>query len=86
MVATVDLGVNINLEHLFHSGYRYIEYTHQGFTSRVVTLHLPGRSTIGRIFETGKMICMGAATDDEAKLAAQTFKQIVQQRGYTVNI
>jgi len=73
------------LEQLFQSGYRYTEYTHKGFTG-VVTLHLPGTSAIGRIFETGKMVGVGATSDDEAKLAARKFTRIVQERGFPVNI
>ena len=85
VVASVDLGVAINLEQLHQSGYQPIELTKNNFTN-VATLRLPGSSTIGRIFRTGKMICMGATTDEGAKLAVQTFTQMLQEMGCPVNI
>ena len=83
LAAALDLGVAINLEQLHQSGYQQIEWTKNNFTN-VATLRLPGASTIGRIFRTGKMMCVGSTTDEGAKLAAQTFTQMVREMNYPV--
>ena len=80
----MDLGCPIDLVKLFKSGYRYIEFTNQRFT-KVVTLHLPGSSTIGRVFQTGKMMVLREITDEGAKVAAQKLVRIIQKGGFKVN-
>jgi len=85
VVATVDVGCAIDLEQLFQSGYQHMEYTDKAF-AKAVTLRLPGASTNGRVFQTGKMMILGANSDEGASLAAQTFTQIIQERGFPVNI
>jgi len=86
-VAKVKFGCTINLKELFEAGHKFATYdSKKSKFAEVVTLYRPGTSTTGRIFSSGKMMCLGAVTDEGARMAARKFASVVRKKGFPVNI
>lgn len=41
--------------------------------------------TTALIFSSGKMVCTGAKSEDESRLAARKYARIIQKLGFTVS-
>eukprot|EP00750_Incisomonas_marina_P025477 INCI5494.1.p1 GENE.INCI5494.1~~INCI5494.1.p1 ORF type:complete len:196 (-),score=22.06 INCI5494.1:248-835(-) len=81
VTCTVDLGVKLNLVHVNES-LRNSEYEPRRFCAAVVRQSKP--RTTALVFSTGKVVCTGAKSPEEAKLAAKRFAWTIKKLGYQV--
>lgn len=80
-MASVNLGVELNLQNInFRT--RNSEYNPQRFHGVVMRIREPRCTAL--IFRSGKLVCTGARTENDATLAARKFARIIQKLGYNV--
>ncbi|KAL4237437.1 hypothetical protein ACF0H5_002154 [Mactra antiquata] len=80
IVCTVNLGCKLDLKKIaLHA--RNAEYNPKRFAAVIMRIRQP--RTTALIFSSGKMVCTGAKSEDEAKLAARKYARIVQKLGFT---
>ena len=76
IVCTVNLGCKLDLKSIaLHA--RNAEYNPKRFAAVIMRIRAP--RTTALIFSSGKMVCTGAKSEDEAKLAARKFARIIQK-------
>ncbi|KAH9610918.1 hypothetical protein KSS87_008837 [Heliosperma pusillum] len=79
VVSTVNLGCKLDLKAIaLHA--RNAEYNHKRFSAVIMRIREP--KTTALIFSSGKMVCTGAKSEAESKLAARKFARIVQKLGF----
>eukprot|EP00047_Mylnosiga_fluctuans_P007872 m.5229 g.5229 ORF g.5229 m.5229 type:complete len:199 (-) comp1984_c0_seq1:194-790(-) len=82
IVVTVNLGCELDLKNIaLHA--RNAEYNPKRFGA--VTMRIREPRTTALVFSTGKMVCTGAKSEDNAYVAARKFARIVQKLGYKVS-
>lgn len=80
-VATVSLGCQLNLQTInFRT--RNSEYNPTRFHGVIMRIREP--RTTALIFKSGKIVCTGARTEENALLAAKKFGRIIQKLGFNV--
>eukprot|EP00878_Enallax_costatus_P000768 GHUV01000886.1.p1 GENE.GHUV01000886.1~~GHUV01000886.1.p1 ORF type:complete len:353 (+),score=113.09 GHUV01000886.1:316-1374(+) len=79
VVATVDLGCKLELKDIaLHA--RNAEYNPKRFAAVIMRIRDP--KTTALIFASGKMVCTGAKSETDSKLAARKYCRIVQRTGF----
>jgi transcription initiation factor TFIID TATA-box-binding protein len=79
IVATVNLGCQLNLKQIcLHA--RNAEYNPKRFAAVIMRIREP--KTTALIFSSGKMVCTGAKSEENARLAARKFARIIQKLGF----
>ena len=79
IVSTINLGCKLDLKQIaLHA--RNAEYNPKRFAAVIMRIRDP--RTTALIFRTGKMVCTGAKSEDDARLAARKYARIVQKLGY----
>lgn len=78
IVATVNLGVDLNLEMLAEK-LPAAEYNPEQFPGLILRLQKPKISAL--IFRTGNMVCTGAKSEDELKRAIKSLIKILNEYG-----
>lgn len=79
IVCTVNLGCKLDLKKIaLHA--RNAEYNPKRFAAVIMRIREP--RTTALIFSSGKMVCTGAKSEDQAKLAARKYARIVQKLGF----
>jgi transcription initiation factor TFIID TATA-box-binding protein len=79
VVATVNLGVNIDLEKLTQT-VSNAEYNPRRFAAVIMRIREP--RTTALVFHSGKMIVTGAKTEADSRLGARKYVQIIQKVGF----
>lgn len=80
IVCTVNLGCKLDLKKIaLHA--RNAEYNPKRFAAVIMRIRDP--RTTALIFSSGKMVCTGAKSEDQAKLAARKYARIVQKLGFS---
>jgi transcription initiation factor TFIID TATA-box-binding protein len=81
IVSTVNLGVALDLKAIaLHA--RNAEYNPKRFSAVIMRIRDP--KTTALIFASGKMVCTGAKSEDDSKLAARKYARIIQKLGFEV--
>lgn len=79
VVATVDLGCKLELKDIaLHA--RNAEYNPKRFAAVIMRIRDP--KTTALIFASGKMVCTGAKSESDSRLAAKKYCRIVQRTGF----
>lgn len=79
IVSTVNLGCKLDLKRIaLHA--RNAEYNPKRFAAVIMRIREP--RTTALIFSSGKMVCTGAKSEDESRLAARKYARIVQKLGF----
>ncbi|KIZ01929.1 TATA-box-binding protein [Monoraphidium neglectum] len=79
VVATVNLGCKLDLKEIaLHA--RNAEYNPKRFAAVIMRIREP--KTTALIFGSGKMVCTGAKSEQESKLAAKKYCRIIQRLGF----
>ncbi|CAK73515.1 unnamed protein product (macronuclear) [Paramecium tetraurelia] len=81
VVSTVDLGTELNLV-VISNGARMAEYNPKRFSAVIMRLSNP--STTALIFQSGKMVCTGAKSEDQSLIAARKYAKIINKLGFPV--
>uniref|UniRef100_A0AB74TPC5 TATA box-binding protein n=1 Tax=Urechis unicinctus TaxID=6432 RepID=A0AB74TPC5_UREUN len=80
IVCTVNLGCKLDLKRIaLHA--RNAEYNPKRFAAVIMRIRDP--RTTALIFSSGKMVCTGAKSEEQAKLAARKYARIVQKLGFS---
>ena len=79
--STVNLGCKLDLKQIARNA-RNVEYNPKKIESATMRMLKP--RTTAMIFSSGKMVCTGAKSERESKIAARKFARIVQKLGYQV--
>ena len=82
VVATVNLGVELNLEKLAER-LPAAEYNPDQFPGLILRLQRPKVSAL--IFRTGKMVCTGAKSEEELKRAVKVIVKILTDHGVKIS-
>ncbi|KAL2231509.1 TATA-box-binding protein 1-like [Sesamum indicum] len=81
IVSTVNLDCNLNLAEISLKT-RNSEYNPKRFSAVIMRIKEP--KTTALIFASGKMVCTGAKTEQQSRLAARKFARVVQKVGFPV--
>lgn len=79
VVATVNLGCKLVLTDIALKA-RNSEYNPKRFAAVIMRIREP--KTTALIFSSGKMVCTGAKSEEQSRLAARKYARIVQKLGY----
>lgn len=81
IVATINLECKLDLKKIaLHA--RNAEYNPSRFSA--VTMRIKEPKTTALIFSSGKIVCTGAKSESQSKLAARKYARIVQKIGFPV--
>ncbi|KAM4013034.1 TATA box-binding protein-like 2 [Anomaloglossus baeobatrachus] len=79
IVSTVNLACKLDLKKIaLHA--RNAEYNPKRFAAVIMRIREP--RTTALIFSSGKMVCTGAKSEDQSRLAARKYARIVQKLGF----
>jgi len=79
IVSTVNMGVKLDLKKIaLHA--RNAEYNPKRFAAVIMRIREP--RTTALIFSSGKMVCTGAKSEEDSRLAARKYARIVQKLGF----
>lgn len=80
IVSTVNLSCKLDLKKIaLHA--RNAEYNPKRFAAVIMRIREP--RTTALIFSSGKMVCTGAKSEDDSRLAARKYARIIQKLGFT---
>jgi len=80
IVSTVNLGCKLDLKKIaLHA--RNAEYNPKRFAAVIMRIREP--RTTALIFSSGKMVCTGAKSEEDSRLAARKYARIVQKLGFS---
>ncbi|VDK23614.1 unnamed protein product, partial [Taenia asiatica] len=79
IVCTVNLEIRLDLRRIARSA-RNAEYNPKRFAAVIMRIREP--RTTALIFSSGKMVCTGAKSENEARLAARKYARIIQKLGF----
>ncbi|XP_064515652.1 TATA box-binding protein-like 2 [Pseudopipra pipra] len=79
IVSTVNLACKLDLKNIaLHA--RNAEYNPKRFAAVIMRIREP--RTTALIFSSGKMVCTGAKSEEQSRLAARKFARVVQKLGF----
>jgi len=79
IVSTVNLDCKLDLKKIaLHA--RNAEYNPKRFAAVIMRIREP--RTTALIFSSGKMVCTGAKSENESKLAARKYARVIQKLGF----
>ncbi|XP_015524603.1 TATA-box-binding protein [Neodiprion pinetum] len=79
IVSTVNLNCKLNLKEIaLHA--RNAEYNPKRFAAVIMRIREP--RTTALIFSSGKMVCTGAKSEEDSRLAARKYARIIQKLGF----
>ncbi|XP_063982633.1 uncharacterized protein LOC135165348 isoform X2 [Diachasmimorpha longicaudata] len=81
VVSTVSVGCELQLMKI-NTQTRNSEYNPGRFTGLVMRIRNPRATAL--IFRSGKIVCTGARSEDDAFLASRKFARIIQKLGFPV--
>lgn len=83
IVSTVNLNCKLDLKKIaLHA--RNAEYNPKRFAAVIMRIREP--RTTALIFSSGKMVCTGAKSEGDSRLAARKYARIIQKLGFPVSI
>merc|ERR1719393_48856 len=80
VVSTVNLGCKLDLKTIALQA-RNSEYNPKRFAAVIMRIRDP--KTTALIFSSGKMVCTGAKSEKESRLAARKYARVIQKLGWT---
>ncbi|KAF2357723.1 TATA-box binding protein [Trinorchestia longiramus] len=80
IVSTVTLGCQLNLKTIATQA-RNAEYNPKRFAAVIMRIREP--RTTALIFSSGKMVCTGAKSEEDSRLAARKYARIIQKLGFS---
>ena len=80
IVSTVNLGCQLELKKIALYA-RNAEYNPKRFAAVIMRIRSP--RTTALIFSSGKMVCTGAKSEDDSRLAARKYARIIQKLGFS---
>lgn len=81
-MSTVNLNCKLDLKKIaLHA--RNAEYNPKRFAAVIMRIREP--RTTALIFSSGKMVCTGAKSEEDSRLAARKYARIIQKLGFTVS-
>lgn len=82
IVSTVNLNCKLDLKKIaLHA--RNAEYNPKRFAAVIMRIREP--RTTALIFSSGKMVCTGAKSEEDSRLAARKYARIIQKLGFMVS-
>ncbi|PWA66990.1 TATA-box-binding protein [Artemisia annua] len=79
IVSTVNLGCKLNLNTIALKA-RNAEYNPKRFAAVIMRIREP--KTTALIFSSGRMVCTGAKSEQQSKMAARKYARIIQKLGF----
>ncbi|XP_042337943.1 TATA box-binding protein-like 2 isoform X2 [Plectropomus leopardus] len=79
IVSTVNLGCPLDLKFIALQA-RNAEYNPKRFAAVIMRIREP--RTTALIFSSGKMVCTGAKSEEQSRLAARKYARVVQKLGF----
>lgn len=83
IVSTVNLGCRLDLKTIaLHA--RNAEFNPKRFAAVIMRIREP--RTTALIFSSGKMVCTGAKSEEDSRLAARKYARIIQKLSFPVSL
>ncbi|XP_018543529.2 uncharacterized protein LOC108890933 [Lates calcarifer] len=82
VIATVKLGCRLDLNIIAHKA-RNVEYKPKTFRGLIMRIREP--RTTATIYESGNIVCSGANSEDQSRVATRRYARIVQRLGFPVS-
>jgi transcription initiation factor TFIID TATA-box-binding protein len=82
VVSTFSLGKSLNLKRIALQ-FKFLEFNPQNFAA--ATLRIKSPRTTALVFASGNMVCTGAGSEIESRLAARKYVHILQKVGILVS-
>lgn len=79
IVCTVNLGCTLDLKEIAKHA-RNAEFNPKRFAAVILRIRDP--KTTALVFASGKMVCTGAKSEDQCKLAAKKYAKIIRKVGF----
>ena len=79
IVSNVNLGCPLDLKKIV-SQVRNAEYNPKSFNAVIMRIREP--RTTALVFSSGKMVCTGAKSEEDSRLAARKYARIIQKLGF----
>ena len=79
IVSTVNLGCKLDLKRIVMHA-RNAEYNPKRFAAVIMRIREP--RTTALIFNSGKLVCTGAKSEEDSRLAVRKYARIVQKLGF----
>ncbi|NXU97206.1 TBPL2 protein, partial [Cettia cetti] len=79
IVSTVNLACKLDLKNIAQHA-RNAEYNPKRFDAVIMRIREP--RTTALIFSSGKMVCTGAKSEEQSRLAARKYARVVQKLGF----
>eukprot|EP01135_Chromosphaera_perkinsii_P000005 Nk52_evm1s5 gene=Nk52_evmTU1s5 len=79
IVSTINLGCKLELKSIALRA-RNAEYNPKRFAAVIMRIREP--KTTALIFASGKMVCTGAKSEEQSRLAARKYARIIQKLGF----
>ncbi|KAK8757777.1 hypothetical protein V5799_004591 [Amblyomma americanum] len=79
VVSTVNLGCRLNLKAIALRAWN-VKYNPDHCRALIMRIREP--RTTASIFSSGKMVCAGAKSEEESRLAARKYARIIQKLGF----
>ena len=79
IVSTANFGCHLNLREIALQA-KNAEYNPRRFSAVIMKIKEP--KTTALIFSTGKIVCLGAKTEEDSKKACKKFGKIIKSLGY----
>eukprot|EP01018_Ginkgo_biloba_P036132 Gb_09530 [translate_table: standard] len=79
VVSTVNVKCKLDLKTIAYKA-RNAEYNPSRFCAVVMRIRTP--KTTALVFESGKIVCTGAKTESDSKIAARRYARIIQKLGF----
>nr|XP_057947175.1 TATA box-binding protein-like 2 [Doryrhamphus excisus] len=80
IVSTINLGCPLDLKFIALQA-RNAEYNPKRFAAVIMRIREP--RTTALIFSSGKMVCTGAKSEEQSRLAARKYARVVQKLGFS---
>ena len=82
IVSTINMLCKLDLRKIAMQA-RNAEYNPKRFAAVIMRIREP--RTTALIFSSGKMVCTGAKSEDDSRLAARKYARIIQKLGFDVS-
>lgn len=79
IVSTVNMDCKLDLKEIALRA-RNAEYNPKRFAAVIIRIREP--KTTALVFTSGKMVCTGAKSEEQSKLAARKYARMIQKLGY----
>ncbi|KAI3364818.1 hypothetical protein L3Q82_000921 [Scortum barcoo] len=81
IISTVKLGCHLDLHFIAGKAWN-VEYRPKTYNALIMRIHEPRTTAV--IYQSGNLVCTGAKSEEQSRLAARRYARIIQKLGFPV--